>query len=74
MYVERILGLFEGQEGKIMSVRDVSEALALSKHETGNALLQMTKGDDAPLDRRRGRGASYLYFLKVHDLFNQPEI
>jgi len=68
MYVDRIIALFEGDEGKQMSVREVSEAIDVSKHETGNALLQMFKAE--MLDRRRGRGTTFIYSIRQPNLLD----
>jgi hypothetical protein len=51
-----------------MTVTQVAEALDISRHEAGNALLQMYKNQ--MLDRRTGKHNSKLYSLPAPGLFS----
>lgn len=68
MYLDRILGLFEGQDDRSMTSTQVAEALEISKHEAANALLQMWK--EKILDRRNGSRNQKLYSMPSENLFS----
>lgn len=64
VYAGRIKELFEAEPNRGRTAFSVVEALGIPRPEAQNALARMVEGAEPVLERKKGKGNSYVYRLK----------